>query len=216
MITVDTGKVYSIDELLCLAEKAIENQEYCVARFFLDRTLHSNRGKLQYCRFFLTHAPKGMTGAKRISEIETMLLYVERNGTPEEAKDACTLLAGFYNYLKGRPLRSLGFMLRAGRLNGDDEESLMRTAQRKLTNMEVSELTTDPFGGYLCGFECSAFANKTMIDWAQRFLVATVESKVVPWAGLAAMVMADLLHGKQEAAEFRRYSTAYGNPEILT
>lgn len=215
------ARSYTISELMRLAEEAIARQEYILARYYYERTTSSNCGRLKYSQFLIAHSPEDMSVEKRITEIEKMLQHVERNGVPWESGVASSMLAEFYSRFKNRPLRSLGYILRAFRLGEKADEHFIRNLNKKFSGIEISYLEEDILGSYLCGIECGTYPEKTMQRWSYRFLETVALSGAIPWAGLAAMHMADLFQEKdpsnKDAIDYwLQIASENGNPEVLT
>lgn len=218
---VDVGvrePVYSVAELLRLAQDSIKRKDYLCAQNYYERASSSVPAMLHYAAFLMAYLPTNMKGEEQVAKIEEMLLYVEQNSASAACK-ARAMLADFYHLHKDRPLRRLGYMLRASRLGEQADTQIIKNLCRGIADPQIAQPEKDPFGAYLCGTEAAYYPNDSMRRWARYFLSAVAKSET-PLAGPAALQLADLLQedttaDKATIAYWRTRAAECGNPEVL-
>ena len=210
----------SIADILTLANSYAERKEYHAARILFDRAAASCRGMIEYARFLLT-VPQLDNFDKNecMRKAKEMLLYVEKNGSNAEMRDACLMLANLYRQTK--EIRALGFLMRANRLGGVEESDLQCQLLKRIGKMEVAAVENDPYGCYIAGVECSQYPyDPQLLKWALYFLEMTIENGQSALAGVAAMRMADVYgdyyRDEKKRAQYMEIAERNGNPEILT
>lgn len=220
-VDIDIGvhePVYSVAELLRLAQDAIKRKDYTCAHGYLERASGSPSGMLHYAAFLMEYPPTSMKKGQREATIEEMLLYVEKN-SPASAPKARAMLIDFYHRFSDRPLRRLGFLLHAARLGEPADAQVIKNLCRGIADPEIAQPGKDLLGSYLCGTECACYPNAPMRRWARMFLSTVAESDS-SLAGPAALQLADLLQedatsNQAEISYWYRRASECGNPELL-
>lgn len=209
---------YSADQLLRLAQDAVRRGDHASAQGYLERASNSVQAMLYYAAYLMKYIPENIEEALRTAKIEKMLLYVERN-SPAAAPKARSMLADFYHRFEGKPLRRLGYMLRADRLGEPTDGQVIKNFCRGIAGPEIAQPEKDLWGAYLCGTEFAYRPGNATGRWARIFLTAVAESDS-PLAGPAALQLADLLQeditaDKSAIAHWIKRASECNHPEML-
>lgn len=147
----------------------------------------------------------------RMKESERLLLMLSHRYPTSGAVDS--ELADLY-YRCAKYASALGFLLRAKLKKYPVDPEVVTTYHKRLLKESV-DLTEDTHGGYILGsvlVECGVIEKGTVL------IEQAVElGRDKPWAGFAALDLADAYRGQNDERhkEFLKLASELGNPEIL-
>lgn len=199
------NKVYSIEQLLTMADDCFKKGEYAACRSFLERSTSGNRGRLKLAKFLMTPGTTSVPHVKRLHQAESLLLEAV-----DEIPEASMDLSNLYFQLN-RPLAALVWRLRSPEKLEDADCEMFK---RKILQLEVSSLQNYPMDLYTLGMVLSD--HKETRGQAKRLLQLACEYENSPCIkGVAALRVAEISDDPNEQSQYFRLAEEWGNPELL-
>ena len=199
-------EVYSIDQLLMMADDCFQKGEYAACHSFLERSSSGNRGRCKLAQFLMIPGTTNLPREKRLRQAESLLLEAV-----DEIPEAMPELSNLY-LLLNRPLAALAWRLRYPQKLDEDECKMFK---KKILQLEVSSFHSFPMDLYTLGMVLSD--HKETYGQAKRLLRLACEYENDPCIkGVATLRVAEISDDPpNEQSQYFRLAKEWGNPELL-